>query len=47
MIVGVGIDVADIARLTATLARTQRLAIMLFAERERDLPYGQPRRRRG
>ena len=38
MIVGVGIDVVEIARLASGLARTQRLAIRLFTERERDLP---------
>jgi holo-[acyl-carrier protein] synthase len=40
MIVGVGIDVVEIARLASGLARTQRLAIRLFTERERDLPLG-------
>jgi holo-[acyl-carrier protein] synthase len=38
MIVGAGIDVVEIARLASGLARTQRLAIRLFTERERDLP---------
>ena len=38
MIVGVGIDVVEIARLASGLARTQRLATRLFTERERDLP---------
>jgi len=38
MIVGVGIDVVEIARLADALSRTQRLAIRLFTERERDLP---------
>jgi holo-[acyl-carrier protein] synthase len=38
MIVGVGIDVVEIARLAEALTRTQRLATRLFTERERDLP---------
>lgn len=38
MIVGVGIDVVEIARFAAALSRTQRLAIRLFTDRERDLP---------
>ena len=38
MIVGVGIDVVEVDRLAAALARTQRLAIRLFTQRERDLP---------
>lgn len=38
MIVGVGIDVVEIARVAAALARTQRLAARLFTERERGLP---------
>lgn len=36
MIVGIGVDVADIARLHAALARTPALADRLFAESERD-----------
>jgi len=35
MIVGIGVDVADIARLQETLARTPALAERLFAESER------------
>jgi holo-[acyl-carrier protein] synthase len=38
LIVGVGIDVVEIARLATALGRTQRLAIRLFTEREQDLP---------
>jgi len=38
MIVGIGIDVVDIARFRATLERTPRLRERLFAEAERDLP---------
>lgn len=37
MIVGVGIDVVDIARFTATLARVPRLRTRLFTPTERDL----------
>lgn len=37
MIVGVGIDVVDVARFTATLARVPRLAERLFTAAERDL----------
>lgn len=36
MIVGIGVDVADIGRLRAALARTPALASRLFAESERD-----------
>ena len=36
MIVGIGVDVAEIARLRAALARTPALALRLFAESERD-----------
>ena len=36
MIVGIGVDVADIARLQDALARTPALASRLFAESERD-----------
>jgi holo-[acyl-carrier protein] synthase len=35
MIVGIGVDVADIARLQEALARTPALAERLFAESER------------
>jgi holo-[acyl-carrier protein] synthase len=35
VIVGIGVDVADIARLQAALARTPALASRLFAESER------------
>lgn len=35
MIVGIGVDLADIARLQAALARTPALADRLFAESER------------
>lgn len=38
MIVGVGIDVVDIARLDRALHRTPGLAGRLFTERERGLP---------
>jgi phosphopantetheinyl transferase (holo-ACP synthase) len=38
MIVGAGIDLITIACLASRLARTQRLAIRLFTERERDFP---------
>jgi holo-[acyl-carrier protein] synthase len=38
MIVGVGIDVVDVARFIATLERTPRLRDKLFTEAERDLP---------
>jgi holo-[acyl-carrier protein] synthase len=38
MIVGVGIDVCDIARFEQTLTRTPNLAARLFTEGERDLP---------
>jgi holo-[acyl-carrier protein] synthase len=38
VILGVGVDVADIHRLEAALARTPRLADRLFAESERNLP---------
>jgi holo-[acyl-carrier protein] synthase len=37
-IVGVGIDVVDIARFAAALARTPRLRERLFTPAERDLP---------
>lgn len=38
MIIGVGIDVVDVARFMATLERTPRLREKLFTEAERDLP---------
>ncbi len=37
MIVGVGIDVVDVARFQATLERTPRLRERLFTQHERDL----------
>ena len=38
MIVGVGIDVVDVARFLATLQRAPRLIEKLFTPRERDVP---------
>lgn len=38
MIVGIGVDVAEIARLEAALARTPGLASRLFADSEQDRP---------
>jgi holo-[acyl-carrier protein] synthase len=38
VIVGIGVDVADIARLERALARTPALAHRLFADSERDRP---------
>jgi holo-[acyl-carrier protein] synthase len=38
VIVGVGIDVVDIARFVATVERVPRLRLRLFTEAERDLP---------
>lgn len=38
MIVGVGIDVVDVARFLATLDRAPRLVEKLFTPRERDVP---------
>ncbi|QAY70123.1 holo-ACP synthase [Xylanimonas protaetiae] len=38
MIVGVGIDVVDVARFVATLERTPNLRERLFTPEERDLP---------
>ncbi len=38
MIVGIGVDIADISRLQAALRRTPALASRLFAESERDAP---------
>jgi holo-[acyl-carrier protein] synthase len=38
VILGIGVDVADIRRLQAALTRTPRLTARLFAESELDLP---------
>jgi holo-[acyl-carrier protein] synthase len=38
VILGIGVDVADIRRLEAALARTPELTARLFAESERELP---------
>jgi holo-[acyl-carrier protein] synthase len=38
VIVGIGVDVADISRLAAALDRTPALALRVFAEGERDRP---------
>jgi holo-[acyl-carrier protein] synthase len=38
MIVGIGVDVAEISRLDAALRRTPALAERLFAESERGVP---------
>ncbi len=38
MIVGIGVDVAEISRLEQALARSPRLAVRLFADSERGLP---------
>jgi holo-[acyl-carrier protein] synthase len=38
MIVGIGVDVAEVARLQAALERTPRLATRLFADSERGRP---------
>jgi holo-[acyl-carrier protein] synthase len=38
VIVGIGVDVVDIARLEQALRRTPKLALRLFAQSERDLP---------
>ena len=38
MIIGVGIDVVDIARFEQALTRTPRMAVRLFTEDERSLP---------
>ncbi len=38
MIVGIGVDVADVSRLERALARTPGLADRLFADSERDRP---------
>ena len=38
MIVGVGVDVVEVARLARALSRTPRLALRLFTPAERPLP---------
>src|ERR1700728_3654915 len=38
MIVGIGVDIADLSRLDSALCRTPALAERLFAESERGLP---------
>jgi holo-[acyl-carrier protein] synthase len=38
VILGIGVDVADIRRLEAALTRTPQLAARLFAESEQELP---------
>lgn len=38
MIVGIGVDVVDLARFERAIERTPRLRDRLFAESERDLP---------
>jgi holo-[acyl-carrier protein] synthase len=43
MIVGVGIDVAEISRFAAALARTPEMAERLFTPAELVLPSGAPR----
>jgi holo-[acyl-carrier protein] synthase len=43
MIIGVGIDVAEIDRFAAALERTPQLADRLFLDAERTLPDGAPR----
>lgn len=40
MIVGIGVDVADISRLRVALARTPGLADRLFTDSEQALPQG-------
>lgn len=37
-IIGIGVDVVDLARFERALSRTPRLRDRLFAENERDLP---------
>jgi len=37
-VIGIGVDVVDIARFEQSLARTPSLAERLFADSERDLP---------
>jgi holo-[acyl-carrier protein] synthase len=43
VIIGVGIDVAEIARFGAAMERTPQLAARLFVERELMLPSGERR----
>jgi holo-[acyl-carrier protein] synthase len=43
MIVGVGIDVVEVARFAATLERTPRLAARLFTDAEQITASGSPR----
>ncbi|MEV0037868.1 holo-ACP synthase [Streptomyces sp. NPDC056909] len=43
MIIGVGIDVAEIDRFAESLARTPKLSERLFSERELYLPSGERR----
>ncbi|MGW5799265.1 holo-ACP synthase, partial [Streptomyces bacillaris] len=43
MIIGVGIDVAEIERFGAALERTPQLADRLFVESELTLPSGERR----
>ena len=38
MIVGIGVDVVDLARFTRAVGRTSRLVDRLFTSHERDLP---------
>jgi holo-[acyl-carrier protein] synthase len=38
VIIGVGVDIVDVARFEASLERTPALAARLFTEVERDLP---------
>jgi len=38
VIVGIGVDVVEIARIQVALSRTPGLALRLFAQGERDLP---------
>ena len=38
MILGIGVDVVDLARFVRAVQRTPRLVTRLFAESERDLP---------
>ena len=38
MILGIGVDVVDLARFTRAVSRTPRLVTRLFAESERSLP---------
>ena len=43
MVVGIGVDVVDVARLAFALTRTPRLADRVFTEDERRRPDGSPR----